>query len=29
MEHIILYAIVPILVIMLLGYYSGKTGSFT
>jgi len=29
MEHIILYAIVPILVIMLLGYYSGKTGAFT
>ncbi len=29
MVHIILYAIVPILVIMLLGYYSGKTGSFT
>lgn len=29
MEHIILYAIVPILVIMLLGYYSGKTDSFT
>lgn len=29
MEHIILYAIVPILVIMLLGYYSGKTGSFS
>lgn len=28
MEHIILYAIVPILVIMLLGYYSGKTGAF-
>ena len=29
MEHIILYAIVPIFVIMLLGYYSGKCGSFT
>lgn len=29
MEHIILYAIVPILVIMLLGYYAGKTGAFT
>lgn len=29
MEHIILYAIVPILVIMMLGYYSGKTGAFT
>ena len=29
MVHIILYAIVPILVIMLLGYYSGKTGAFT
>lgn len=29
MVHIILYAIVPILVIMLLGYYSGKAGSFT
>lgn len=29
MEHIILYAIVPILVVMLLGYYSGKTGAFT
>lgn len=29
MEHIILYAIVPILVIMLLGYYSGKTGAFS
>ncbi|MDE7402342.1 MAG: AEC family transporter [Muribaculaceae bacterium] len=28
MLHIILYAIVPILVIMLLGYYSGKTGAF-
>lgn len=28
MVHIILYAIVPILVIMLLGYYSGKTGAF-
>lgn len=29
MEHIILYAIVPILTVMLLGYYSGKTGAFT
>lgn len=29
MEHIILYAIVPILAVMLLGYYSGKTGAFT
>lgn len=29
MEHIILYAIVPILVIMLLGYFSGKTGAFS
>ena len=29
MEHIILYAIVPILVVMLLGYYSGKTGAFS
>lgn len=29
MEHIILYAIVPILVIMLLGYFSGKAGSFS
>lgn len=29
MEHIILYAIVPILVIMLLGYYAGKTGAFS
>ena len=29
MVHIILYSIVPILVIMLLGYYSGKTGAFT
>lgn len=29
MLHIILYAIVPILVIMLLGYYSGKSGAFT
>lgn len=29
MEHIILYAIVPILVVMLLGYYAGKTGAFT
>lgn len=28
MEHIILYAIVPILVVMLLGYYSGKTKAF-
>lgn len=29
MEHIILYAIVPILVIMLLGYFSGKAGAFS
>lgn len=29
MEHIILYAIVPILVVMLLGYYSGKTNAFS
>lgn len=29
MLHIILYAIVPILVVMLLGYYSGKTGAFS
>ncbi len=29
MVHIILYAIVPILVVMLLGYYSGKTGAFS
>ncbi|MDE5644352.1 MAG: AEC family transporter [Muribaculaceae bacterium] len=29
MEHIILYAIVPILTVMLLGYYAGKTGAFT
>lgn len=29
MEHIILYAIVPILAVMLLGYYSGKTGAFS
>lgn len=29
MEHIILYAIVPILTVMLLGYYSGKTEAFT
>ena len=29
MVHIILYSIVPILVIMLLGYYSGKTGAFS
>ena len=29
MEHIILYAIVPILVIMMLGYFSGKTGAFS
>ena len=29
MERIILYAIVPILVVMLLGYYSGKTGAFS
>lgn len=29
MVHIILYAIVPVLVIMLLGYYSGKAGAFS
>ncbi len=29
MEHIILYAIVPVLVIMLLGYCSGKAGAFS
>lgn len=29
MGHILLYAIVPIFVIMELGYYSGKAGSFT
>ena len=29
MSHIILYAIVPILVIMLLGYFSGKAGAFS
>lgn len=29
MEHIILYAIVPILTVMLLGYFSGKTGAFS
>ncbi len=29
MGHIILYAIVPILVIMLLGYFSGKSGAFS
>lgn len=29
MEHIILYAIVPILAVMLLGYFSGKTGAFS
>ncbi|CCX43195.1 MAG: AEC family transporter [Muribaculaceae bacterium] len=28
MEHIILYAIVPIIVVMALGYFSGKAGSF-
>jgi hypothetical protein len=29
MDHIILYAIVPIFVIMALGYYSGKVGAFS
>ena len=29
MEHIILYAIVPIIVVMLAGYISGKKGVFT
>ncbi len=29
MEHIILYAIVPILVVMLAGYISGKKGAFS
>ena len=29
MEHIILYAIVPIIVVMLAGYISGKKGIFT
>ncbi len=29
MEHIILYAIVPIIVVMLAGYISGKKGAFT
>lgn len=29
MEHIILYAIVPIIVVMLLGYVSGKKGVFS
>lgn len=29
MEHIILYAIVPIIVVMLAGYISGKRGAFT
>lgn len=28
MEHIILYAIVPIIVVMLAGYISGKKGIF-
>ncbi len=28
MEHIILYAIVPIIVVMLAGYISGKKGVF-
>ena len=29
MEHIILYAIVPIFVVMALGYFSGKAGAFS
>lgn len=29
MMHIILYAIVPIIVVMLAGYISGKKGIFT
>ena len=29
MEHIILYAIVPIIVVMLAGYISGKKGIFS
>ena len=29
MEHIILYAIVPIFVVMAVGYISGKKGVFT
>lgn len=29
MEHIILYAIVPIIVVMLLGFFSGKKGVFS
>ena len=29
MEHILLYAIVPIIVVMLAGYISGKKGIFT
>ena len=29
MLHIILYAIVPIFVVMALGYFSGKAGAFT
>ena len=28
MEHILLYAIVPIIVVMLAGYISGKKGVF-
>ena len=28
MEHILLYAIVPIIVVMLAGYISGKKGIF-
>ena len=29
MEHIILYAIVPIIVVMLAGYIAGKKGAFS
>ena len=29
MEHIILYAIVPIIVVMIAGYISGKKGIFS
>ena len=29
MLHIILYAIVPIFVVMALGYFSGKKGAFS
>ena len=29
MMHVILYAIVPIIVVMLAGYISGKRGAFT